>query len=182
MCHALLQDPAFFFFLLRIDEEFASQARAGGCACGGVLHSARYPRKPRGCPAQVREHYGWRFSFCCARCDRRTTPASVRFLGRRVYLGVVLTLVSSTGSATAQHLAQQLTVPVRTLNRWREWWRRDFVRTPLWQAMRARFTTPVSSEALPHSLLERFDAESAVPQRVLLLRFLAPLSTRAVSG
>ncbi len=182
MCHALLQDPAFFFFLLRVDEAFASQTRAGGCACGGVLHSARYPRKPRGCPAPVREHYGWRFSFCCASCDRRSTPASVRFLGRRVYLGVVLTLVSSTGSATTQHLAQQLRVSVRTLKRWRAWWQRDFVRTALWQSMRARFTTPVSSEGLPQSLLERFDAESAVQQRVLLLRFLAPLSTRAVSG
>ena len=182
MCHALLQDPAFFFLLLRIDEELASKARASGCSCGGVLHSARYPRKPRGCPAQVREHYGWRFSFCCARCDRRATPASVRFLGRRVYVGVVLTLVSSTGSATAQHLAQQLGVSVRTLNRWREWWRRDFLRTPFWQSMRARFTAPAPSEGVPQSLLERFDADSVAQRRVLLLRFLAPLSTRVVSG
>lgn len=182
MCHTLLQDPAFFHFLLRIDEEFAAQARAGGCACGGVLHSARYPRKPRGCPAQVREHYGWRFSFCCARCDRRTTPASVRFLGRRVYVAVVLTLVSPRGTTTAQHLSQQLRVSVRTLNRWRAWWRRDFVRTPLWQSMRARFKAPAPSEGLPQSLLERFEADTAAQRRVLLLRFLAPLSTRAVSS
>jgi hypothetical protein len=182
VCHALLQDPAFFLFLLRIDEEFASETRAGGCSCGGVLHSARYPRKPRGCPAQVREHYGWRFSFCCARCDRRATPASVRFLGRRVYVGVVLTLVSSTGSATTQHLAQQLRVSVRTLNRWREWWRRDFLCTPFWQSTRARFTAQAPSEGLPQSLLERFDGDTTAQRRVLLLRFLAPLSTRAVSS
>jgi hypothetical protein len=147
-----------------------------------VLHSARYPRKPRGCPAQVREHYGWRFSFCCARCDRRATPASVRFLGRRVYLAVVLTLVSSTGGTTAQHLAQQLRVSVRTLDRWRAWWRRDFLRTPLWQSMRARFKAPVPSERLPQSLLERFDADTPAQRLVLLLRFLAPLSTCAVAG
>jgi hypothetical protein len=182
VCHALLQDPAFFIFLLRIDEELASETRAGGCACGGVLHSARYPRKPRGCPAQVREHYGWRFSFCCALCDRRATPASVRFLGRRVYLAVVLTLVSSTGSATTQHLAQQLRVSVRTLNRWRAWWHRDFLDTPFWQSMRARFKAPAPSEGLPQSLLERFEADTDTQRRVLLLRFLAPLSTRAVSG
>lgn len=181
MCHTLLQDPAFFLLLLRIDEELASQARALGCSCGGVLHSARYPRKPRGCPAQIREHYGWRLSFCCARCDRRTTPASVRFLGRRVYLGVVLTLVSSTGTATMQHLSQQLRVSVRTLNRWRAWWHHDFVRTALWQSMRARLSTPVSIAQLPHSLLERFEADDPVQQRVLLLHFLSPLSTRAVS-
>ena len=183
MCHALLQDPAFFFLLLRIDEEFASETRAGGCACGGVLHSARYPRKPRGCPAHVREHYGWRFSFCCARCDRRATPASVRFLGRRVYLAVVLTLVSSTSGATTKHVAGQLRVSVRTLNRWRAWWQRDFVRTAFWQSRRARFTAPVPSEGLPHSLLERFDADNPVQQRVALLRFLSPLSNAwPVSG
>ncbi len=182
MCHALLQDPAFFFFLLRIDEEFAAKTRAVGCACGGVLHSARYPRKPRGCPAQVREHYGWRFSFCCARCDRRATPASVRFLGRRVYVAVVLTLVSPRGTTTARHLAQQLHVSVRTLNRWRAWWHRDFLHTPFWQSMRTRFKAPAPSEGLPQSLLERFDADTAAQRRVLLLRFISPLSTRAVSG
>ena len=182
MCHALLQDPAFSLFLLRIDEEFAAKTRAAGCGCGGVVHSARYPRKPRGCPVQVREEYSWRFSFCCARCDRRATPASVRFLGRRVYLAVVLTLVSPTGGATAQQLTKQLSISVRTLNRWHEWWHRDFLRTPLWQSMRARFKAPAPSEGLPQSLLERFDGDSARQQRVMLLHFLAPLSTRAMSN
>ena len=182
MCHVLLQDPAFFLFLFAHDEEFAAQTRADGCSCGGVLHSARYPRKPRGCPAQVREHYSWRLSFCCARCDRRATPASVRFLGRRVYVAVVLTLVSPRGGTTVQGLAKQLSVPVRTLNRWRAWWRRDFLRTAFWQSMRARFKAPAPSEGLPQSLLERFDAHSPVQQRVLLLRFISPLSTRVMSG
>jgi hypothetical protein len=36
-------------------------------------------------------------SLCCSRdgCRRRMTPPSVRFLGRRVYLGAVLVLVSA---------------------------------------------------------------------------------------
>jgi hypothetical protein len=143
-----------------------------------VLHSARYPRKPRGCPAAVLKDYSWRFSFTCARCEQRATPASVRFLGRRVYLAVVLTQVSSPGSPTAQHLAELLAIPVRTLDRWRAWWSRDFLRTPFWQSMRERFTTPIPAEELPRSLLERFDASTPTQQLVLLLRFLAPLSTR----
>ena len=54
MCHAVLQDPAFFHFLTRIDEEFAAATRLGGCRfCAGPLHVANYPRKPRGCPAAV---------------------------------------------------------------------------------------------------------------------------------
>jgi len=181
VCHALLQDPAFFLFLLRIDEELASQTRSAGCPCGGVLHSARYPRKPRGCPAQVREQYAWRFSFCCARCDRRTTPASVRFLGRRVYLGVMLALVSPPSSAIAHQLSELLGVGARTLERWRSWWRHDFVATPFWQSMRSRFAVPVVSERLPQSLLEHFDAGTTAQRLVQLLRFIAPLSTCAMS-
>jgi hypothetical protein len=181
VCHALLQDPAFFLLLLRIDEELAAERRAGGCACGGVLHSARYPRKPRGCPRQVREHYRWRFSFCCARCNQRATPVSVRFLGRRVYVAVVLSLVSPHGSATEHRLMRALNLSARTLNRWRTWWQRDFLRTPLWQSMRARFDTPVCPDGLPQSLLERFDAPGAAQQQVLMLRFLTPLTARAMS-
>ena len=181
MCHALLQDPAFFLFLLRIDEALAAETRSAGCRCGGVLHSARYPRKPRGCPVQVREDYSWRFSFCCARCDRRTTSASVRFLGRRVYLAVVLTQLSPPGGAAAQKLCNLLAVPVRTLKRWRSWWSRDFLRTPFWQSMRERFIPPIASAQLPQSLLERFDAALPTQRLVLLLRFLTPLSTCAVS-
>src|SRR3972149_4208870 len=88
VCHALLQDPKFFRLLLRIDEELAGDARAGGCACGGVLHRANYPRKPRACLNEVRSEYATRFSFCCSRCRKRLTSMSVRFLGRRVYLGL----------------------------------------------------------------------------------------------
>jgi hypothetical protein len=182
VCHAVLQDPDFFLFLLRIDEEFAAETRSGHCRhCGGVLHSARYPRKPRGCPAAVLADYSWRFSFTCARCEQRATPASVRFLGRRVYLAVVLTLVPPPGGTTAQRLAGLLTIPVRTLDRWRAWWSRDFLRTPFWQSRRERFKTPLPGERLPQSLLERFDADTPARRLMLLLRFLAPLSTRLVS-
>lgn len=181
MCHALLQDPDFFLLLLRIDEELAAETRGAGCGCGGVLHSARYPRKPRGCPVQVREDYSWRFGFCCARCDQRATPASVRFLGRRVYVAVALTLVSPRGGSAARELCERLAIPVRTLNRWRSWWRCDFLRSPFWQSMRERFSPPVAVPRLPQSLLERFDAGTAADRLQRLLRFLAPLSTFTVS-
>lgn len=120
MCHALLQDPAFFRFLQRIDEEFAAETRRGRCRrCAGALHRADYPRKPRGCPAAVMEEYSSRFSFTCGRCEKRATPASVRFLGRRVYLAVVLMLVSPRGGAAGRALCELLTIPQRTLGRWR---------------------------------------------------------------
>jgi hypothetical protein len=127
------------------------------------------------------EEYSWRFSFTCGQCEQRTTPASVRFLGRRVYLAVVLTQVSPPSSPAARRLAELLNISVRTLDRWRAWWSGAFLRTPFWQSMRERFTTPVPSEGLPRSLLDRFEADTTPRRLVLLLRFLAPLSTRAPS-
>ena len=68
VCHAFLQDPKFFQLLHRIDRELAGEAKAVGCACGGVLYRADYPRKLRGCPPAVRRDYETRFSFCCGCC------------------------------------------------------------------------------------------------------------------
>lgn len=182
MCHALLSNPEFFRFLLTIDEEFASETRdAGCCGCGGVLHSARYPRKPRGCPKAVREAYSWRLSFCCARCRQRTTPLSVRFLGRRVYVAVALMLVSPPGGLAARQLCEQLGVPVRTLHRWRAWWRKGFPATAFWQSMRERFAVPPPVNRLPESLRECFAAVPPAEQMMHMLRLLAPLSSGAMS-
>ena len=54
MWHGLLRDSRFFETLGRFDEDLAEQARAAGCRrCGGRLHRAHYPRKPRGGPAEL---------------------------------------------------------------------------------------------------------------------------------
>jgi hypothetical protein len=177
VCHAVLQDPAFFHFLSRIDEEFASATRLGRCpGCGGPLHVADYPRKPRGCPAAVREDYSWRLSFTCGRCDARSTAPSVRFLGRRVYLAVVLMLFSRPGGSPGRELCELLSIPAGTLKRWRTWWQEDFACTPFWQSVRERFMPPVMTEQLPHSLLERFDGGAMADRLVQMLRWIAPLS------
>lgn len=181
MCH-VLQDPAFFHFLTRIDEEFAAATRLGRCPdCAGPLHIADFPRKPRGCPAAVREDYSWRLSFTCGRCDSRATSPSVRFAGRRVYLALVLMLSSPPGGSSGQGLCELLSIPARTLKRWRTWWRKDFPSTPFWKSVCERFTPPVVIERLPPSLLERFQASEMTDRLTQLLRFVAPLSTRATT-
>lgn len=183
MCHALLQDPVFFRLLTRIDAELAAEACKGRCPkpkCAGPLHVADYPRKPRGCPASVREEYSSRLSFTCGWCDARTTPTSVRFLGRRVYVAVALMLLSpSTGSAACA-LGELLSVSVRTLGRWRTWWQRDFQRTAFWQSVRERFVPQVAAEALPRSLLARFQGPNCHERLEQLLRLVCPLSTASV--
>lgn len=164
--------------LTKIDTDLAAQARAQGCACGGTLHRANYPRKIRGINvASTRE------SFCCAEegCRRRTTPASVRFLGRRVYAGFIVVLLTALRHGlTAQRvsvLQEQLGVDRRTLARWREWWMERFARSASWRTQRGRFVPPPDEATLPWSLWERFGAS---PSPLLdLLRFLRPWSTAA---
>jgi hypothetical protein len=96
MCHMALLDAKFHAFLLDIDENLAAETRARPCRrCGRRLHRDRYPRKPRGGPRNLREAYRHRLSFTCSICDKRHTPASVRFLGRRVYLAVTVVLASA---------------------------------------------------------------------------------------
>jgi hypothetical protein len=138
---------------------------------------ADYPRKPRGCPAAVREEYSKRLSFTCGRCDARSTSPSVRFAGRRVYLTVVLMLRSPPGSGSGQQLRDLMSIPARTLKRWRTWWREDYPATPFWRSMRERFMPPVVTDALPRSLLDRFESESMSDRLTQALRWIAPLST-----
>ena len=177
MYATVLQDPALFRFLLRIDEEFAAEARRAGCPeCCGPLHVADFPRKPRGCPAAVLEDYSSRFSFTCGRCEQRATCASVRFLGRRVYVAVMLMLASPPRGHAVRQLGDRLSVPIRTLQRWRRWWREDFLRTPFWQAARSHFMPPLASAQLPRSLLDRLAAHAPSERLAQALRFLSPLS------
>lgn len=188
MCHALLRDASLYDVLLTVDHDLAAEARAAGCPCGGVLHSARYPRKPRGGPDDLGPEYATRLSFCCAvdGCRRRVTPPSVRYLGRRVYLGAVVVLVTAMRAGLtpcrAAQLREWLGVSVRTLARWRRWWGETFVTSPFWQGAKGRFAPPVEPRALPASLLERFGADHARDRLVALLRFLAPLTARGAGG
>lgn len=180
VCHALLQNPNFFRMLLQIDIDLAAQTRAGGCQCGGVLHRANYPRKPRACLNEIREDYEWRFSFCCHQCRKRATSMSVRFLGRRVYLGLAVVLMSSGRTEAISEVAELskiLAVPMRTIQRWRSWWTEQFPLSPLWQATCARFMPSVDLSQLPGSLIERF-AGSGAESLMRLLVFLSPLTVR----
>ncbi len=184
MSLAILSDPRLEVMLRRIDEDLAERTRGEGCRfCPGRLDRARYPRKPRSIGG-FGEEWNRRASFCCAEegCRRRTTPASVRFLGRRVYLGLVVVLVSAlvegvTG-ARLRELRSKLGIDRRTLERWRRWWKESFAVTRWWKAARARFLPPVAETELPRSLLARFGAET-VEGLVAVLSFLAPLSIAA---
>jgi hypothetical protein len=156
--------------------------RAEGCQeCGGALHTADFHRKPRGGPAGLAPDADVRFSLCCAEdgCRSRHTPPSLRFLGRKVYLGTVVVLVSAmrhgATPARMRKLREQLGVSRRTVERWRKWWRETFAESAFWRAARATFMPPVDAGLLPASLLERFGGDDEA-RLMVLLRFLGPIT------
>lgn len=183
MCHRLLGDARFYLLQLKFDEDLAAEAQAARCPeCGGRLDSARYPRKPRGATTKLPEEYAWRFSFCCATegCRLRNTPPSVRFLGRRVYLGAVVVLATAMQQGLTptrgSRLRELLGVSLRTLARWREWWKTAFVESDFWKAAKASFSPVADESGFPLSLLERFGTDEE-GRLVALLRFVRPLTT-----
>jgi len=188
VCHAFFNDSRFYQFLFRIDQDIAAEVQAGGCSCGGVLHSACYPRKPRGIRCALDESCESRLSFCCAidGCRRRCTPPSVRFLGRKVYLGALVILVMAMehglSAKRRKQLIEQLDLYPQTLARWHRWWRKIFPASRCWQANRGRFIPPVDISQLPGALLGRLSPEDLQHRVCLLLQLLAPLTTTSWSG
>jgi transposase-like protein len=182
----LLTDATLYEALIAIDQDLAVTAQAGGCRqCPGRLHHGDYPRKPRGGPSTLPAAYDRRTSYCCARCRKRLTPPSVRFLGRRVYLAVVVVLAcvlrQGPTPTRVRRLREVLGVSAETLTRWHRWWREAFVRTPFWRAARARLAAPVDEADLPQALLARFPGEASA-SLVAMLRFLSPLTTASTVG
>lgn len=178
-----LSPNSFWSFLFSIDRDLAEKARQQGCTCGGRLHSANYPRKPRGYPDGLPEEYLHRLSFCCDRdgCRKRATPPSVRFLGRKVYLGalVILIVAMRQGPTPRQvrELAKLVGADRGTIARWQRFWREHLPQTPFWKIARARFVPAVEIAALPRSLLDAF-LRSGDQWRgwERLLRFLSPIT------
>jgi hypothetical protein len=184
MYHESFRHASFWAFLFSVDEDLAEDTRVAGCACGGRLHGANFPRKPRGVPREkLPESYSYRFSFCCERdgCRKRKTPPSVRFLGRKVYLGAIVVLVAAMRQGPSPRRVRELTelfgADVRTIARWRKLWREHFPQTPFWKVARGRFSPPLATAELPRALLEAFlPSENSPEDWGRLLRFLAPIT------
>ncbi len=172
----------FFEKLTAIDIAIVERAAEQPCRdCGGPLHRGDYPRKPRGGRlAAAAESFGRRFSLCCGRdgCRHRATPPSVRFLGRRVYVGamVILASVVALTMARASAVVRTTGVPARTARRWLRWWRGPFITTAPFVELSAYLVPAPDRQALPASLLERLAGDRAVGV-TKLLAWLAPITT-----
>jgi hypothetical protein len=187
MCLSVLSDARLYDALLKFDEELAAQARALGCPCGGPLHRGDYGRKPRGALVPLPDGYDQRFSLCCGRrdCRHRVTPPSLRYLGRKVYLAVVVVLVTAmrhgVTDARAAAVRRAVGASRETLARWRQWWTTQFAMTPFWKRARALLHAPVAIAELPASLLARFAGSCELDCVVKLLAFIKPVTTASAA-
>ena len=170
---------------MAIDEAIVERAAVEPCRfCGGPLHRGDYPRKPRGgLVAVAAEAFARRFSLCCGRegCRHRATPPSVRFLGRRVYVGAVVIVASVVALAHEERRARRH--GRRGCRRGRRaagcagGAARSRPAAPFVE-LSARLVPALERRSLPTSMLERLGADAATRvQR--LLGWLAPITTTA---
>lgn len=175
----ILRDASFVQSLLELDRELLREAQRKGCpACGGQLDAAHFPRKPRGGPWELDDAQCLRLSVCCRQegCRKRVTPGSVRFVGRRVYLGVVVVLAGVLGQGPTpwrvHKLSEELGADRRTLLRWRRWWTERVGSSRTFEVGRGELMPPPARQGLPGSLLGCF-VGTATERMIRLLRWLA---------
>ena len=166
----------------------AERVKAAGCLhCGGVLHYANYPRKPRGIEEDVLKLLGleWRISLCCGNdgCRKRTTPKSVLFLGRKVYLGVCLVatdVLRGQGVKVAK-ICAELGMSAETLRRWTRWWSDCVQESWWWRVARALVMPPLEGKHFIGALLDRLlvQAETVKTATQKLLIFISPITVPA---
>jgi hypothetical protein len=184
MYHDLPRTARFWLVLFAIDRDLAETVRKEGCSCGGRLHCANYLRKPRGTPVQLPKSQRLRLSFCCDRdsCRKRTPPPSVRFLGRKVYLGAIVILTSALRQGPTprrvRELSQRFGADPQTIARWQLFWREHFPQTPFWKIARSRIVPAVEIVSLPYSLVDAFLSHHPRCRGwTKLLGFLSPITT-----
>ena len=178
--HSILSNARVWAFLTQVDAAEAQASREAGCPrCGGALHSATYPRKPHGLAAALRDDVR-RFSLCCSVCRRRVKPPSVRFFGRRFYVGALFVVVSAlavAGGVRLHTVARRWGVAPATLKRWRRWWLEAFPETREWRAKRGELAAPLARAVrLAHHHVE------ALAPRAVALAELAVLQPLGVLG
>ena len=182
MSHIQLPDASFYLFLLSNDKDAALRVKAGCCSfCAGPLDNAPYQRKPRHTLDDLPDEFSTVFSLCCRQdgCRKRTTPPSLRFFGRRVYLLFILINAcgngGKSGESTLSKNARSWGVSRQALRSWYEFWRVKFSQSGFWLVNKGILPTCFEEMSIPDMLLKSFNCPSYLdgPWRKLL-QFLSP--------
>ena len=181
MSHTSELSANLYRFLLQIDLDTLALEQDRPCPhCGGKLDRADFMRKPRGSILGPEDDLR-RFSLCCREdgCRKRLTPKSVRFMGRKVFLGFYILLVSSLPkkkeNSQIDELGKKLLVSHQTLKRWVMYWRKDFSKSVFWLREQGLFNPPFEGDNFATILMSRFQVQEFEKDGWgKLLNFLAP--------
>lgn len=177
----------FFETQEAVDLAILKRVAAAGCRlCGGRLDRGDYPRKPRGgAIGAAAEGPTRRFSLCCREegCRKRSTPPSVRFLGRRVYVGAVVLVASVIAlvSMKAAEAGRRTGIVPRTLRRWGAWWQGSFTKTAAFVEIASRLVPAPARSRFPASILERLSGTPSARVETVLMQ-LAPITSSMPDG
>ena len=84
----------------------------------------------------------------------------MRFLGRKVYLGAIVILISAMRQGPSPRRVRELSARFgadeSTITRWQTFWREHFPQTPFWKVARAGFMSLGEIVCLPYSLVDAF--------------------------
>jgi hypothetical protein len=105
----------------------------------------------------------------------------VRFLGRKVYLGAIVILISAMRQGPTRRRVRELSerfgADESTIARWQTFWRERFPQTLFWKVTRAGFVTLGEIVSLPYSLVHAFlRRHPPCKGWTVLLRFLSPIT------
>ena len=110
------------------------------------------------------------------------SPASLRFLGRRVYVAAIVVLIAilkhGATDARLARLSDVASVDHRTIARWRHWWRDASHAADARSGGDRRVPGSCHRsirDRLPVALIERFTGDGAEPL-IALLRFFSPIT------
>ena len=179
--HNLPCNASFWAFLFSIDQDLANNARQKACPCGGRLHSAKYPRKPRG-GDNLPEQYGYRLSFCCERDGSAESGAAVgtvpwpeglprrRGPSGRGHATGALPAAGPRAFPTLRRRSSDDRLLASVLGR-------TFSADTVLEGRAHRLLPPVAIEILPLSLLEAFSrSDDPCQDWGRLLLFLSPIT------
>ena len=182
-------------FLKRMKSYFLTSpkdfAKTGCCRhCKGKsLYADPYPRKPRGFPPVlpqevISKYFSFRFSFLCNDCNRRTTPRSVRFLGRKIYIAPSILWVTYTaeqGHLPDLAILRNILEPffgAKTSGRWLDWWREAVWKSPFWKEFQGQILSTIKRDQFiigiwTHFIKCRLGIESEIE---VVLDFFSPIT------
>ena len=148
------------------------------------MRRANYPRVSRGLSELLDISHVVRFSFCCSgdECRRRTTPPSVRILGRKQYLpwAFLCCCCVPRRQLSRKHTSRDLRACLRphekTVCRWLAWWRDIVPNTQFWTHAKGLFMPTLNINVLCDELVEVFSVTHSSTGIHRLLLFISPLS------